>query len=178
LVRVVAREGSVAFDLSARARGRGAYVHARPGCLDKAPAAMGRALRIASRGPELSRADLAIRLATACDRRMASLLASARRARSVRAADVATSSDAIHVVATDASVRPGPAVERAIARGRALAWGRESDLGELFGRSAAASCAVEHPSLAAQLVRTRAAADAASSTTHTSMQSSRRPEVR
>ena len=187
LVRVVAREGGVEFDFSGHAQGRGAYVHARPMCLAQAPRGFSRALRMAhgSTAPGHSAAALASGLCAASDRRIASLLLAARRARSVRAMEsqapggIEGQVDRLTIVAVDAGEAASSAeVQRAVAQGRAFAWGTRADLGALLGTTAAASCAVEHPSLAAELFRTRAAADAASVAIQETMQRSRRPEAR
>jgi|SRR5580658_3407361 predicted RNA-binding protein YlxR (DUF448 family) len=183
LVRIVAREAGLEFDFSGHALGRGAYVHARPTCLAQAPRGLSRALGLthgATRsGP--TAAALASGLGAACDRRIASLLLAARRARAVRAVELQAEGqvDPLTIVAVDAgSAASSPEVQRAVARGRAFAWGTRTELGALLGMTAAASCAVEHPSLAAELFRTRAVADAASVAIQETMQRSRRPEAR
>jgi uncharacterized protein len=187
LVRIVAREAGLEVDLSGRAAGRGAYVHARPMCLAQASRGLSKGLGIAlgstERGPIA--AELASRLTDACHRRIAALLLTARRIRAVRPSRPAVSGtddarlESLTIVAVDAgSAASSPDVQRAVAGGRAFAWGTQADLGVLLGTTATASCAVEHPSLAAELIRTRAAADAASVAIQETMQRSRRPEAR
>lgn len=182
LVRIVAREAGLEVDLSGRAAGRGAYVHARPTCLAQGSRGLSKSLGIASRSTASgsSAVELASRVTAACHRRIASLLLTARRIRAVRPSGTDEAGlEPLTIVAVDA----GPAasisdVQRAIAVGRAFAWGTRADLGALLGTTATASCAVEHPSLAAELLRIRAAADAASVAIQETMQRSRRPEAR
>ena len=190
LVRVVAAsEGGLEFDFSGRARGRGAYVHARPACLDHAPRGLARALRLAHgsmEGGGGTTAELGRRLGAACHSRTTTLLLAARRVRAVRAGQsqawdaAADSPGPLTIVAVDAgSAAASPEVQSAVARGRAFAWGTRSELGALFGTTPAASYAIEHQSLAVELIRTRAAADAASvAAAQAAMQRSRRPEAR
>jgi hypothetical protein len=183
---VVTGEGGLEFDFAGRARGRGAYVHARPLCLDKAPRGLARALRVGV-GSSGAASDLRARLVVACNRRMAALLSTARRIKAVRAGEPGSGRGAgslagpgpVMIVAVDAgSVASSPAVQAWVAGGRALAWGTRSDLGALLGAESIATCAVEHASIGAELLRTRAAADAASAVSTETMQSSRRPEAR
>ncbi len=187
LVRIVARETGLEVDLSGHAAGRGAYVHARPTCLAQASRGLSKGLGVASgstaSGPFA--ADLAHRLTAACHGRIATLLLTARRIRAVRPSRpwAAGTDDArlepLTIVALDAgSAASSTDVQRAVVRGRAFAWGTQADLGMLLGTTATTSCAVEHPSLAAELIRTRAAADAASAAIQETMQRSRRPEAR
>jgi uncharacterized protein len=189
LVRVVAAsEGGLEFDFSGRARGRGAYVHARPACLDHAPRGLARALRLAhgSAASGVAAAELGRHLGAACNRRITTLLLAARRMRAVRAGQSHTwgaaddSPEPLTIVAVDSgSAASSPEVQRAVARGRAFAWGTRSELGALFGTTPVASCAIEHQSLAVELIRTRAAADAAwVAAAQAAMQRSRRPEAR
>jgi predicted RNA-binding protein YlxR (DUF448 family) len=187
LVRIVAREAGLEVDLSGCAAGRGAYVHARPTCLAQASRGLTRSLGIAlgSTASGSSAAELASRLTAACHRRIAELLLTARRIRAIRPTlpSVSGTDDArlepLTIVAVDAgSAASSSDVQRAIAVGRAFAWGTRADLGVLLGTMASASCAVGHPSLAAELIRTRAAADAASVAIQETTQRSRRPEAR
>jgi len=187
LVRVVARQGGVEFDFPGRAQGRGAYVHARPVCLARASRGLAKTLGLASgssaSGPVA--VALAAQLGAACERRIVDLLLSARRIGAVRAnAPQAASGgdgrlDPLTIVAVDAgSAASGREVQAAVARGCAFAWGTQSQLGSVFGTPAVSSCTLVHESLAAELVRARAAADAASVARQEAMQRSRRPEAR
>jgi predicted RNA-binding protein YlxR (DUF448 family) len=176
LLRLVVADDEVAFDLAGGGFGRGAHVHARPACLEKAPRGIARAFR---RDPKLGAKELAERLAHACDGRMAGLLASARRLRAVavgadaalevlRMADAGETreADILGIVATDAGVIAASSeVQRAAAAGRLIGWRTKDDLGALLGEHAVAICAVRHGGIAAALKRTRAAADAAAATT-------------
>jgi predicted RNA-binding protein YlxR (DUF448 family) len=185
LVRLVKGAEGFEFDLARRARGRGAYVHADPACLRRAPAGLARALRLAqgSAPSRVGPSELAGRLGAACDRRIASLLAAARRIRAVRSSESPSrgsgGADALTIVAVDAGAAAwGPEVQTALAGGRVFVWGTRGELGALVGAAAAASCAVEHKSFAAALSRARAAADAASVAIQATTQRSRRSEAR
>ena len=196
LVRLVVAEGDVAFDLAGGAFGRGAHVHARPDCLEKAPRGIARAFR---RDPGVDASELGRRLMNACDARMAGLMMSARRLRAVAvgadasleaiAGGARSGQPVLAVVATDAGVIAARAeVQRAVAAGQAIAWNTKNDLGGLLGEQAVAICAVRHPAIAAELKRMRATADAGVATTkrpHAVARSedrgaecSRRPEAR
>ncbi len=180
LVRMVVEGGEVAFDLATKSFGRGAWVHARPACLAKAPRGLGRSLRRPGRSNDASSAPLTpvdaaflgARLVAACDARMAGLMLAARRLRAVevgaeaalRALGLEGHPRALAVVAVDAgSVATSPAVARAAADGRAIAWSTKIDLGALLGAETVAICAVCHESIAGQLLTTRAARDAGAS---------------
>jgi hypothetical protein len=173
LVRLVVAEGEVAFDLAGGAFGRGAHVHARPECLEKAPRGIARAFR---RDPGLDGGELGRRLVRACDVRMTGLLVTARRLRAVavgtdaslealRLAD-AGGQDVLLVVAGDAgSVAARDEVQRAAAAGRVIAWSTKNDLGALLDGAGVAICAVRHGPIATELKRVRAAAAAGVATT-------------
>jgi predicted RNA-binding protein YlxR (DUF448 family) len=187
LVRVVARQGGVEFDFSGRAQGRGAYVHSRPVCLAQASRGLAKTLGLANGSSASSpvAVALATQLGAACERRIRDLLLSARRIRAVRAStpDGAGAGDgrleSLTIVAVDAgSAASGREVQAAVARGCAFAWGTRSELGSLLGTDAVSSCTLVHESLAAELLRARAAADAASVARQEAMQRSRRPEAR
>jgi predicted RNA-binding protein YlxR (DUF448 family) len=163
MLRVVVAEGEVAFDLAGGAFGRGAHVHARPECIEKAPRGLSRAFR---RSFELDASALGGRLVEACDRRMAGLILAAHRLRALAvgadAAIEALKQDApLGVLAADAgSLTADFAVVRCVAEGRAIAWSTKNELGALLGERAVAICAVRHAGIAAELKRMRAAADA------------------
>jgi ribosomal protein L7Ae-like RNA K-turn-binding protein len=179
LLRLVVEDGEVAFDLAGKAFGRGAYVHARPSCLAAAPRGLLRSLRPrrpssgASDVPDLSSlrvtpALLAERLRSASDARIAGLMLAARRLRAVETGAEAalramgSSASALAVVAVDAgSIATAQELERAAARGRAMAWSTKIELGALLGVDSVAICAVCHDSIAAQLIAARGTADAA-----------------
>ncbi|MCL2449095.1 MAG: YlxR family protein [Polyangiaceae bacterium] len=174
LVRLVVLGGEVAFDLAGGAFGRGAHVHARPDCLARAPRGIARAFR---RDPGLDARELGERLVRACDVRMTGLLLAARRVRAVAVGTDATfeamrraeadveGGDLLVILATDAgSVATSVEVQRAVAAGRAIAWGTKNDLGALLDAQAVAICAVRHGAIAAELKRARAAAAAGADT--------------
>jgi hypothetical protein len=176
LVRLVVEDGEVAFDLAGKAFGRGAYVHARPSCLAAAPRGLQRSLRPRRpssdaggvSAPRIDPATLGERLRSACDARIAGLLLAARRLRAVEIGTEAalrvlgSEGSALAVVAVDAgSIAASRELERAAARGRAMAWSTKIELGALLGVDPVAICAVCHDSIAAQLVAARRTADAA-----------------
>jgi hypothetical protein len=172
-MRLVIADGEVAFDLAGGAFGHGAHVHARPDCLERAPRGIARTFR---RDPGVDGAELGARLRSACNARMAGLLLAARRLRAVAVgadasmqaiADAGADSGApiLVVVAADAgSVAGRDEVMRAVSAGRAIAWSTKDDLGVLLGEPAVAICTVRHPTIAAELKRMRAAADAGAAT--------------
>jgi hypothetical protein len=179
MVRLVVTEEMVVFDLAGGAFGRGAHVHARPSCLEKAPRGLSRAFR---RDAGLDAKELGLRLVAACDRRMGGLLLAARRLRAV-ALGTDASLDALRggaplaIVAVDAgSVVSSVEVARAVAAGHAVAWSTKSELGALLGAESIAICAVRHGAIAEELKKVRAAAVAGASVTGESAEC-RRPEA-
>jgi hypothetical protein len=132
--------------------------------------------------------ELASRLAVACGERTTALLRNAFRVKSARIGksegpsadlDAAVGSEPLTIVAVDAgAAASSPAVLRAVASGRALAWGARRELGAALGVVDAPFFAVENESIAAELIRTHAAASAASVVTQETTQRSRRPEAR
>jgi predicted RNA-binding protein YlxR (DUF448 family) len=194
MVRLVVAEDEVAFDLAGSAFGRGAHLHARPDCLEKAPRGLARTFK---RDPKVDARELGVRLTAACDRRMAGLMLAARRTNAL-----AVGSDAsleafrrgapLLVVAIDAgSIAHSLEVKGAVVEGRAIAWKTKADLGGLLwghvndtpglpeGRleEAVAICAVRHAGIADELKMLRAAADAAAVVTREGAECSRRPEA-
>jgi hypothetical protein len=185
LVRIVATEDDVAFDLAGGAFGRGVHLHARPACIEKAPRGLARGFRGAVKADA---AAIGQRLVEACDRRMAGLLLAAHRSRVV-----ATGADAalealehgapLAIVAVDAgSIADTAEVRSCIASGRAVAWRTRSELGNLLGERSVAICAVRHAGIATELKKMRLAADAGgatkSATTREGAECSRFPEAR
>ena len=180
MVRLVVAEDEVAFDLAGGAFGRGAHLHARPDCIEKAPRGLARTFK---RDPKVDPRELAARLSAACDRRMSGLLLAARRTNAL-AVGTDASLEAIRrgaplaVVAVDAgTVSKTLEVQGAIAEGRAIAWKTKNDLGALLGEKAVAICAVRHSGIASELQVLRAAADAAAVTTREGAECSKRPEA-
>jgi hypothetical protein len=146
-----------------------------------------------SQRKDVRSADLGAQLVAACHRRMAGLLLAARRLDAVAVgADASLSALGRHValsgttkaaplaiVAVDAgSVARSEEVTRAVAHGRALAWSQQSELGALLGEVAVAICVVRHESIAGELKRMSAAADAGVAAMADGAAGSRRPEAR
>lgn len=181
LVRLVVADDEVAFDLAGGAFGRGAHLHARPACLEKAPRGLARVFR---RAVKPDSAALGRMLVDACNRRIAGLLLAARRSREIAVgADASLEALArgapLCVVALDAgSLATSMEVNRCVAAGRAVAWGTRSELGGLLGEQSVAICAVRHTGIAAELKRMRVAADAGAAATREGAECSRCPEAR
>ena len=140
-------EGAVAVDAGGGAFGRGAHVHARPACLERAAkgglarATKGKALCVSSadgvRHP-LHAGSLARAIQEAMDRRIEGLLASAARSRQLASgADAVTTAcerreAELVVVASDAAAAAElDEVRRAVSEGRAVAWGDKHRLGRM-----------------------------------------------
>jgi predicted RNA-binding protein YlxR (DUF448 family) len=185
LVRLVVTEDEVAFDLAGGAFGRGAHLHARPACIEKAPKGLARSFRGAIKADA---ATIGRRLVEACDRRMAGLLIAAHRTRALAlGADASIEALAqgapLGVLAVDAGgIAETVEVQRCVAAGKAVAWRTKSELGGLFGERSVAICAVRHAGIAAELKRMRVAADAGAaattSATREGAECSRFPEAR
>jgi len=188
LVRMVVAEDEVAFDLAGGAFGRGAHLHARPACLERAPRGLARAFK---RAMKQDSATLGRLLVEACNRRIAGLLLAAYRSRALAVGTDAAlealgaggqtmaPSGILGVVALDAgSLASRTEVQRCVAAGRAVAWGTKSELGALFGAGSVAICAVRHAGIAAELKRMRVAADAGAAATREGAECSRCPEAR
>lgn len=193
MVRVVVAENEVVFDLAGGAFGRGAYVHARPECLARAPRGLARLRAAAAKGGGgsgfVDAAELGSRLVLAASQRMTGLLLAARRlgavsvgsdaareaiARGMREIEAAEPANGtrpepaapLAIVATDAgTVAQSIEVSRAIAAGRAIAWSTKIELGALLGEQAVAICTVRHESIAAELKKMHAAAGAGAAVT-------------
>jgi predicted RNA-binding protein YlxR (DUF448 family) len=185
LLRLVVAEDEVAFDLAGGAFGRGAHLHGRPLCIERAPRGLARAFHGRGGAAKLDAALLGRRLVEACDRRMAGLLLAAHRSRALAigtdaALEALEQGAALAVVAVDAgSVATTVEVVRCVTAGRAIAWSTRSELGALFGERTVAICAVRHPGIGAELKRMRAAADAGATATREGAGcSSRCPEAR
>ena len=180
MVRLVVAEDEVVFDLAGGAFGRGAHLHPRPECIEKAPRGLARTFK---RDPKVDAHELAARLSAACDRRMSGLMMAARRTNAL-AVGADASLEAIRrgaplaVVAVDAGkIAQTLEVQGAVAEGRAIAWKAKNELGALLGEEAVAICAVRHAGIASELKVLRAAADAAAVATREGAECSRRPEA-
>ncbi|PKN47996.1 MAG: hypothetical protein CVU63_05970 [Deltaproteobacteria bacterium HGW-Deltaproteobacteria-20] len=148
---VLGPEGQVAFDLADHAVGRGAHVHPVPACLDLAARkGLSRAFHT---NVACDPAALRDQLAEAVERRLRGLLGSAIQSGNVvlgrQAVDAGLGKNEIELIlmACDASDAPGPALMRAIADGRAVAWGSRVQLGAALGRSDVAVVGIRSPSL-------------------------------
>lgn len=135
--------GEVAVDAAGGGFGRGAHVHARPDCIEKAARrGLARSFRGAVRlgdAPMTARA-LADAIEEAYARRTTGLLSSARRARAlVVGADPVVQAwrageARLVVVASDAMAAAQLSeVQAAVKEGRAVVWGDKSTLGQLAG---------------------------------------------
>jgi predicted RNA-binding protein YlxR (DUF448 family) len=147
LVRLVlGSDGEVAVDAGGGGFGRGAHVHARRTCLEKASAkglakaAKGRVVAVVGEeGSEPLGADaLGRAIRAALDRRIRGLLVAATRSRAIAVgADAVTSAcqrGEAHavVVACDAAAEADlDEVRRAVPDGRAVAWGTKGALAAL-----------------------------------------------
>jgi predicted RNA-binding protein YlxR (DUF448 family) len=163
----------VAVDLAGGGtHGRGARVHPATACLAKAAkSGLARSFKTKVAADER---ELAAEIVSACDRRIAGLLAGASRARMVAVgADAAldalgkseaTGSKAFVVVARDAaSVIEKRMIAEAIAAGRAVAWADKKTLGAVFGREEVAVCVVTNDAVAQQVQRARMMSDGVAS---------------
>ncbi|MFT3768346.1 MAG: DUF448 domain-containing protein [Minicystis sp.] len=156
LIRLVlGPEGEIAVDAHGGAFGRGAHVHARPACLDRAVkgglarSTKGRALSVLGADGErhpLNAASLARAIQEAMSRRIEGLFAAAVRSRQLaRGADAVTSAcqrgeAELVVVACDAAAAADlTEVRRAVSEGRAVAWADKQRLGRMvvLGKSRA-----------------------------------------
>ncbi len=146
--------GEIAVDSKGGGFGRGAHVHARRACVERAArAGLLRATKGAAhlvleggesdKGAPLSAESLARAIQRSMDRRIEGLLGAAGRSRQVaRGADAVTS--ACHrgeghlvVVACDAAAAADVGeVRHAVAEGRAVAWGTKERLGAVVAPSA------------------------------------------
>ncbi len=170
MVRLVVEGDEVAFDLAGGSFGRGAHVHPRPGCLQKAPRGLSRAFK---RDVKLGAAELGQLLVAACDRRLAGLLLAARRTRALFVgADEALGAlrvpgkAALTIVAVDAgAVASKMEVQAAVAGGGVVAWKTKGELGALLGLAEVAICGIGRAGIAAEVRDLRATADAGAVTT-------------
>jgi predicted RNA-binding protein YlxR (DUF448 family) len=154
----------VAVDFAGSGFGRGAHVHLRPECIEKAcRSGFSRAFKQSVRARPAAVAAEVIRGA---NQRIQGLLSGARRARLLAIGDEARDAMAqgkaeLAVVALDAgaSATKG-ALLSAVREGRVVAVGTKAELGGLFGQGEVAVIAVLHPGIAAEIQRARAASDA------------------
>jgi predicted RNA-binding protein YlxR (DUF448 family)/ribosomal protein L7Ae-like RNA K-turn-binding protein len=144
LVRVVhdPSSGEVAVDLAGSGFGRGAHVHPTPECIAKA--LKGGLARVFKAKVVGDAAAIGAAIVSAADRRIEGLLSGARRAGQLAVgSDVASRAlkeEKAHlvVVARDAAAATKiPEIERAIASGKAIAFGEKQRLGSLLGGTVA-----------------------------------------
>jgi predicted RNA-binding protein YlxR (DUF448 family) len=156
LVRlVVGPEGEVVVDLAGGSFGRGAWVHPRPECLQKAaPAGLSRALRTPVRAQA---GELVEKLRSAAARRVQGLIVAARRAHKLEAGATVVA-EAVEqrkaelvLVATDARASADFSwLEPLVGNGRALAFGSKALFGSWLGRSDTALLALTDAGIARQ----------------------------
>lgn len=160
LVRlVVGPDGEVVVDLAGGTFGRGAWVHPRPECIDRAvPAGLARGLRAEVR---VSAEQVRERLVLAALRRAQGLIVAARRSRNLEAGATAVH-DAVMkrraelvLVATDARASADlPWLEPLITSGRAHAFASKATLGAWLGRPETALVAITDAGIARELKET------------------------
>jgi uncharacterized protein len=153
LVRVVADpSGALAVDLAGSGFGRGAHVHGAMPCLEKAlKAGFARVFK----GKVTADPPLSAQIVAAADRRIEGLLSGARRAGQLTVGGDAVveawneGRASLVIVARDAAAaaRLGE-VERAVAAGKAIAFGEKKRLGSLMNRDEVAVLAVLHSGVA------------------------------
>ena len=152
---VLGSEGGLAVDADGGAFGRGAHVHARPSCLERAAkgglarSTKGRASSVSTpdgaRQP-VNAASLARAIQGAMDRRVEGLFAAAVRSRQLVCGEDAVTEACqrgearLVIVACDAAAAAElTEVKRAVSEGRAVAWGDKDRLGRMvtLGKSRA-----------------------------------------
>jgi len=160
------RPSPVAVDFAGGSFGRGAHVHVRPSCLERA--CRGGFARSFKRQVTATPKSLAQQIVQAADLRIRGLLLGARRARLLAFGEearetVGTGKATLAIVAVDAGASGTKgALLGAVHEGRVIAYGTKAELGALFGREEVAVVAITHPGVAAQIHCARAAADAVS----------------
>lgn len=160
---VLGPEGEVAFDLANHSFGRGAHVHPSPACLDQAPRGLSRAFKTSVK---CDASSLRTALEIAVERRLEGLLNAAFQSGNVvfgrMNVDAALEKNEIELVvlACDASeISPGKPLARAVADGRAVAWGTKAKLGAALGRSDVAVVGISCPSLGSAIAEVCRIAD-------------------
>ena len=156
LVRlVVSPDGEVAVDLAGGHFGRGAYVHPSLACVSGAGKGLCRSLHA---NIVVHPEDLARQITEGVERRIWGLLSSAVRSRQVAAGSdsvskaLAEGSAPLVIVACDAAAAASvSSVVRAVAEGRAIAFGTKDGLGALFARPEVGVLAITSAPLAAAI---------------------------
>jgi ribosomal protein L7Ae-like RNA K-turn-binding protein len=154
----------LAVDFAGSSFGRGAHVHVRPSCLERA--CRGGFARSFKRPVAATPRALAREIIEGADQRIRGLLLGARRAKLLAFGEEARESmgngkASLAIVATDAGASGTKgALKGAVSEGRVVAFGTKAELGSLFGREEVAVVAVTHEGVARQIHCARAAADA------------------
>jgi ribosomal protein L7Ae-like RNA K-turn-binding protein len=160
------KRAEVAVDFAGGSFGRGAHVHVRPSCIERA--CRGGFARAFKRPLAATPHSLAGQIVYAAEQRMRGLLLGARRAKLLAFGEeardaVAKGKAALAIVAVDAGASGTKgALLGAVHEGRVVAYGTKAELGALFGREEVAVVAILHPGVAAEVHCARAAADAMS----------------
>jgi predicted RNA-binding protein YlxR (DUF448 family)/ribosomal protein L30E len=153
LVRVVADpSGELAVDLARSGFGRGAHVHGATPCIEKA---MKAGFARVFKGKVTADPPLPTQIVAAADRRIEGLLTGARRAGQLTVGGDAVvealkeGRASLVIVARDAAAAAKlTEVERAVAAGKAIAFGEKQRLGSLMNRDEVAVLAVLHAGVA------------------------------
>ena len=146
----------VAFDLTGKETGRGAWVHARMSCLQRACA---RGFARSFKAPVAATVEeLVQQLNLTATRRLNGLLLAASRARHLVCGRDAVKEvlpvAALIVMATDArSVAKDSALQRAGLEGKIVCWSTKAELGHLLGRAEVGVFAITEHSLAEAMRR-------------------------
>ncbi len=159
-----AGRAEVAVDLRGSSFGRGAHIHVRPSCIERA--CKGGLARSFKRQVVATPKTLARQIVDAAEQRVAGLLLGARRSGFLAFGEEAretlsSGKAALAIVAADAgaSATKGPLLG-AVEDGRAVAFGTKATLGALFGREEVAVVAVTHRELGAEIQSARGALSA------------------
>jgi predicted RNA-binding protein YlxR (DUF448 family)/ribosomal protein L30E len=148
----------LAVDLAGGSFGRGAHVHGAMPCIDKA---MKAGFARVFKGTVTADPPLPTQIVAAADRRIEGLLSGARRAGQLTVGGDAVvealkeGRASLVVVARDAAAAAKlTEVERAIAAGKAIAFGEKQRLGSLMNRDEVAVLAVLHSGVAGAVAAT------------------------
>ncbi len=147
--------GDVVPDLGRSSFGRGAWLHSEPRCLAKLGAALSRSFR----APVTTTSEQGILLLrAAADKKVRDLLGAARRQRRMElgsaAVEEALAAGVAHLVVVACDARAAAetsGVRRAVAAGKAAAWGTKDGLGRICGRSEVGVIAITEDRLATAL---------------------------
>ncbi len=156
----------VAVDFAGTSFGRGAHVHVRPSCVERA--CRGGLSRAFKRPVAANPKALAGQIVAGAHHRIRGLLLGARRGGHLAFGDearevIASEKAGLALVAVDAGASGTKgALLGALRDGKVVAYGTKAELGVLFGREEVAVVAVTHAGLAEQIHCARAAADAVS----------------